>query len=153
MDVQSISNRNWAIKMAISAFVEKLCKLLCLHFKYFLPKMALPRKIFKQLNKYHPYDNGSNEFKPCFNGFRVVHVILLHVTLLNVNLFHPIKFLLPCCYVHYGVMMFVFFYSCLCSRWFMLHLCYLYFFTDTGVQGDFHIRWCSYCWPVTRQCY
>ena len=44
--------------MAMSALAEKLCKLICLHFKYFLPNMALPQKISKQLKDYHPHDSG-----------------------------------------------------------------------------------------------
>ena len=36
-------------------------------------------------------------------------------------------------------------------RGFMLYLCYLYSFTYTGVQHDFHIIWCSCRLTVTRQ--
>jgi hypothetical protein len=39
------------------------------------------------------------------------------------------------------------FFSCLFCRWFMSYLCYLYLFMYTGVQHDFHIRWCS-CPPT-----
>ena len=57
------------LEMAISAFAEKLCKLICLHFKYFLPQMALPRKIFKQLNKYHLYITDHLSSSPVLMGF------------------------------------------------------------------------------------
>ena len=33
----------------------------------------------------------------------------------------------------------------------MFYLCYLLLFTYTGVQHDFHIRFCSYRLTVTRQ--
>ena len=33
-------------------------------------------------------------------------------------------------------------FSCLFCRWFMFYICYLYLFMYTGVQHDFHIRWC-----------
>jgi len=36
-------------------------------------------------------------------------------------------------------------------REFMFYLCYLYLFTYTGVQHDFHIRLCLYRLAVTRQ--
>ena len=34
---------------------------------------------------------------------------------------------------------------------FMFYLCYLYLFTHTGVQHDFHITWCSCRLTVTRR--
>ena len=44
---------------------------------------------------------------------------------------------------------------CLCShlfyREFMFYLCYLYLFTNTGVQHDIHIRWCSCALTVKRR--
>jgi len=36
-------------------------------------------------------------------------------------------------------------------RGFMFYLCYLYLFTYTGAQHDFHVRWCSCCLAVTWQ--
>ena len=41
--------------------------------------------------------------------------------------------------------------SHLCCRGFVFYLYYLYLFTYTGVQHDFHIRLCSYRLTVTRR--
>ena len=72
-------------------------------------------------------------------GIRVVHIVKLHVfTVFGSVLRFPRKTMVRL-------------YSHLFSRRFTFYFCYLYLFSFTGVQRDYHIRLCSCRFTVTRR--
>jgi len=89
------------------------------------------------------YPSGAPEFSvvffSCSSRVRVVHVKL-----------HVFTFLVSFCDVRCDSRVKTMFASFLLPfvlKEFMFYLCYLYSCTYTGVQHDFHIRWCS--WRLT----
>ena len=74
------------------------------------------------------------------------------LVLVGFLLFNVVKF--PCCDVRYAFRVkrcsVRLYYYLLCRR-FMFYLCFLYLFTHTDVQHDFHVRWFWCDSPVIRR--